>query len=705
MAVTSDKVQEGKRILVCAPFGRDAESLISLLRAQGYDAVACRELSDITEAISDAVGTVVLTEEALAADVDGLKQALQLQPSWSDLPLILLAAPRAGRMPNARISTLSIFDLATNSVVLERPLGKASLFSAVASAMRLRQKQFLMRDRMIELDQSETRLRLATAAASIGTWDFDPVANILQWDDGCKAVFGITSDVPISYEETFLAGLHPDDREPTAVAVSTALRPGGDGRYDIEYRTIGLEDGVERYVAAKGGAIFLDDKAVRFIGTVVDITERKRTEAALLASEAALRAERAELDLLTQTLEERVAQRTIELEEEMAGRSRAEEALRQAHKMEAVGQLTGGIAHDFNNMLTGIIGGINVAKRRIASGRLEDVDRFMDAATESANRAAALIARLLAFSRRQTLDAKPLEVNTQLIAMEELLGRTLPETITIEIIPNEGVGNVVADANQLESALLNLAINARDAMPNGGRLTIESIRTFIDLKEARMSPGIKPGPYVVIAVTDTGVGMPPEILSKVFEPFFTTKPIGQGTGLGLSMIYGFAQQSGGTVRIHSQPGEGTTIRLFLPATDEVRDVTEAVVALAPQDGQGQTVLVVEDDEAVRLLIREVLLELSYKVLEAGDADTALPILASGAIIDLMVSDVGLPGMNGRQLAEVARQHRSGLPILFVTGYAENAATKASFLGTNMAMISKPFAIDVFSAKISEMLSS
>ncbi len=673
-----------------------------LLREQRYDATACRDISEIAGNIDDTIGAILLTEEALSGDVGRLKDALATQPSWSDIPFVLLASPRSGRTPNARLSQLALFDLASNSVVLERPLGRASLISAVASAMRLRQKQFQMRDRLAEIDENETRLRLATSAAGIGTWDFDPIAGKLNWDKRCKAMFGIRSNREITYEGSFLAGLHPDDRARSSEAVNAALRPGGNGEYDIEYRTIGIEDGVERWIAAKGGSIFADGKAVRFIGTVIDISQRKRTEKALAISEAALRAEREALDRLNRTLEERVAQRTAELEEQIAARDRAEEALRQAQKMEAVGQLTGGIAHDFNNMLTGIIGSINVAKRRISSGRLEDVDRFMDAATESANRAAALIARLLAFSRRQTLDAQPVDVNAQLSAMKELLRRTLPENIGIDLITDPEVGNILADPTQLESALLNLAINARDAMPDGGRLTFQSKRVVGDFLHEGMTSQPSGG-YVMISVTDTGVGMPPEVLEKVFEPFFTTKPIGQGTGLGLSMIYGFVQQSGGDVRIHSAPGKGSTIEMFFPTTD-ARDVREANPAnRLVQEGDGQKVLVVEDDEAVRLLISEALTELQYRVLTAQNADEAIQLLASAQNLDLMVSDVGLPGMNGRQLADLARQHRPHLPILFVTGYAENAATKASFLGTNMAMISKPFTIDTLAGKIHEMM--
>jgi PAS domain S-box-containing protein len=698
-----ERQQEGQRVLVSAPFGRDGDTLAALLREQQFEVAVCRDLKELSSEICDDIGVILLTEETLSGDLTPLKDALAKQPTWSDVPFVLLAAPRSGRTTNAQLTNLKLFDIAINSVVLERPLGRASLHSAVASAMRLRQKQFLMRDRLLELDESETRLRLATNAAEIGTWDFDPVTGRLSWDDRCKAMFGIFADGAISYEDSFLAGLHPDDRQMADDAVAKALQPGSSGIYDIEFRTIGIEDGIERWVAAKGGAMFAGGKPVRFIGTVIDITQRRKTEEALAASEAALRIERQALDDLNRTLEERVAQRTAELEEEMSARNRAEEALRQSQKMEAVGQLTGGIAHDFNNMLTGIIGGINVAKRRIAGGRLDDVDRFMDAAADAANRAAALIARLLAFSRRQTLDAKPLDVNDHLVATRELLRRTLPENIAIDIEADPEAGWIVADANQLESALLNLAINARDAMPDGGSLTISTATRRIDEIEARSLPGLKPGAFVAIGVSDTGVGMPPEIVARAFEPFFTTKPIGQGTGLGLSMIYGFAQQSGGQVEIDSRVGEGTTIRLLLPATDN-GDQDQSRESLAVEAGQGQTVLVVEDDDSVRLLICEVLADLSYEAVEASNADAAIPIIASPRAIDLLISDVGLPGMNGRQLAEVARQHRPELPVIFVTGYAQNATAKAEFLGSNMAMIGKPFAVEVLAEKISDMIS-
>lgn len=434
--------------------------------------------------------------------------------------------------------------------------------------------------------------------------------------------------------------------------------------------------------------------------------ERAERLALGLSAQAAISIENARLvqaaQRTNQTLEQKVTERTAALEAEMVSRARAEAALRQSQKMEAVGQLTGGIAHDFNNMLTGVIGGIDIVKRRIASGRLDDLDRFMDAASTSAQRAAALTARLLAFSRRQSLDARSVDINALVTALDDLLARSIHENIRLTIVPGADAPHAVVDPNQLENAILNLAINARDAMPDGGDLTVEVGTIELDDAYVAAKPDMAAGHYVVIAVSDSGVGMALDMIDKVFEPFFTTKPIGQGTGLGLSMVYGFARQSGGQVRIHSQPGVGTSVKLYLPA-GEVTGEAEGQVAQAIQEGHGQTVLVVEDDPSVRLLVRDVLEDLRYVTLEAGDAAEAIPILQSGRPIDLMVSDVGLPGMNGRQLAEVAREHRPHLPILFVTGYAENAAVRAGFLGENMGMITKPFALDALAAKIDEMM--
>ncbi len=355
---------------------------------------------------------------------------------------------------------------------------------------------------------------------------------------------------------------------------------------------------------------------------------------------------------------------TAEREAEEALHS-AEEALRQSQKMEAIGQLTGGIAHDFNNLLTGIIGSMDMLKRRIAAGRYADVERFMSAAQISAERAASLTHRLLAFARRQPLNPQPIDVNHLIEGMAELLHRSLGEQIHLEISTAAPVWPIQTDANQLENALLNLAINARDAMPDGGRLTLSTSNFSTDTLPA-LPEDIEPGNYTMICVADTGVGMSPETAAKAFDPFFTTKPIGQGTGLGLSMIYGFVKQSRGHVRIESAVGQGTTIKLYLPRHNGAVTLDQPEETMETPTGSGEVVLLVEDEPSVRLLISEVLEELGYACIEATDGQAALPILASDRRLDLLITDVGLPGINGRQLAEIARQHRPDLKILFVS---------------------------------------
>jgi PAS domain S-box-containing protein len=383
---------------------------------------------------------------------------------------------------------------------------------------------------------------------------------------------------------------------------------------------------------------------------------------------------------------------------DLTDQRRTEEALRQSQKMEAIGQLTAGIAHDFNNMLTGVIGGLDIIRRRIADGRTDGLDRFLEAATGSAQRAAALTHRLLAFSRRQSLDTRPLDVNELVGSMEDLLARSIGERMRLAMRLATNLPLAKADANQLESALLNLAINARDAMPEGGILTIETAVADLDARYASRHDGLKPGRYVMVAVSDTGVGMPPEVLAKAYDPFFTTKPAGEGTGLGLSMVHGFVNQTGGHIRIHSEPGRGTSVKLYLPVAEPAERATAEASDETPL-GSGETVLVVEDDPSVRMLVLEVLHELGYRAREAADAKEAMPILTSDQRIDLMVSDVGLPGINGRQLAVMARHHRPELKVLFMTGYAESAAVRSGFLEPGMEMIVKPFALDALANKI------
>jgi len=401
---------------------------------------------------------------------------------------------------------------------------------------------------------------------------------------------------------------------------------------------------------------------------------------------------------LNATLQERI-------ETALREQAATEEALRQSQKMEAVGQLTGGLAHDFNNLLAGISGSLELMQIRMQQGRLTDVDRYANAALSAAKRAAALTHRLLAFSRRQTLDPKPTHVNRLVSSMHELIQRTVGPAIQIEVVGASGLWTAFVDPPQLESALLNLCINARDAMPNGGRITIETANKWLDERAARQHD-MPEGQYLSLCVTDTGTGMPPEVVAHAFEPFFTTKPIGEGTGLGLSMIYGFAKQSGGEVRIYSEVGVGTTVCIYLPRHHgEIAEEGSAVQSMPPQrSDRGATVLIVDDEPTVRMLLTEIVEELGFTAIEVGDSAAGLKVLQSDVSIDLLVTDVGLPGgMNGRQMADAGRVSRPGLKVLFITGYAENALLANGYLAPGMAVLTKPFPVEAMAARVRSMV--
>jgi PAS domain S-box-containing protein len=385
---------------------------------------------------------------------------------------------------------------------------------------------------------------------------------------------------------------------------------------------------------------------------------------------------------------------------------KAEDALRQSQKMEAVGQLTGGLAHDFNNLLTGISGSLELLQLRISQGRFKDVDRYITTAQGAANRAASLTHRLLAFSRRQTLDPRATDINRLISDMQVLIKNTIGPMIGLQINESADLWTTLVDPNQLENALLNLCINARDAMPDGGQIAIETTNCSFDIAAARERE-MRPGDYVSLTVSDTGTGMTEEVAQRAFDPFYTTKPLGLGTGLGLSMIYGFAKQSGGQVRIESVVGHGTKILLFLPRHHEMERVPETAID-QPESARavaGEAVLIVDDEPSIRMLVAEVLAEFGYRAIEAADGSSALRVLQSDTRIDLLVTDVGLPGgMNGRQLADFGRGARPALDVLFITGYAEKAVASGDKLGPGMEVIAKPFAMDVLTAKIKEMIS-
>ncbi|SHJ73964.1 PAS domain S-box-containing protein [Roseomonas rosea] len=399
---------------------------------------------------------------------------------------------------------------------------------------------------------------------------------------------------------------------------------------------------------------------------------------------------------------------TRDLSERREAQIRLDESrqqLFQAQKMEALGHLTGGLAHDFNNLLTGMIGSLELLRTRVAQGRLTDLERYLTAAQGAASRAAALTHRLLAFARRQTLDPKPTDANRLVAGMEDLLRRTVGPAIRIETRLAPDLWPVLCDPNQLESAILNLCINARDAMPDGGQIVIETANAEFT-GQAAQDRDIPPGGYVTVAIADTGTGMPPEVQERAFDPFFTTKPLGQGTGLGLSMVYGFARQSGGHVRIQSAHGAGTRVKIDLPrhsGTAEA-EASEPMPGAASRARAGETVLVVDDEATIRMLVAEVLQERGFAVIEAPDGPSGLKILESDMPIDLLITDVGLPGgMNGRQLADAARQLRPTLKVLFITGYAETAVMGEGQLEPGMHVMTKPFPMDALASRLGQIL--
>jgi len=451
--------------------------------------------------------------------------------------------------------------------------------------------------------------------------------------------------------------LHPDDVERTRVGFELTQRGQPAIRFPNRYR---CKDGTYRWISWVGVP---EDGMVYCSGR--DITEEKEAEAEL---------------------------------------AKTQEALRQAQKMEAIGQLTGGIAHDFNNLLAGISGSLELLERRVAEGRFVGVERYIVGAQSSARRAAALTQRLLAFSRRQTLDPTPTNINRLISGTEDLIRRTVGPGIALEVVGAGGLWTTRVDRSQLESALLNLCINARDAMSEGGRITIETANKWLDERAARERE-LPAGQYVSLCVTDTGTGMTPDVISHAFDPFFTTKPLGQGTGLGLSMIHGFVRQSGGQVRIYSEVGKGTTMCLYLPRfIGPADEVDQNDVISITDSADGETVLVIDDEPNLRMLMVEVLEEAGYVVIEAENSAAGLSVLQSDARIDLLITDVGLPGgLNGRQVAEAARNTRPDLKVLFVTGFAENAVIAHDHLDRGMHLIAKPFVMAAFANKVAEII--
>ncbi|MCW1976829.1 response regulator [Xanthomonas campestris pv. raphani] len=613
----------------------------------------------VEEAGTGGEGLVRLAAEAFAAVVLDVNLP---DMSGFDIVRTLRAEPRTALLPVVHVSAASI---ATGDMITGLDAGAdAYLIHPVDPNVLVATLRTLLRARNAEeaLRLSEARFReifehigapIAVVDAQLHTQEANAAfQRLIGSATPCEAI-----NVP---------GL---DQCATVQALTAAL-----GRRERWSGTLSiLRDGVVRETEWRVSPYREPDLGLLF---VEDVTEQRLRE----------REQRQELDTATS-----------ELAHQIAERQRTEIQLLQAQKMEALGKLTGGIAHDFNNLLTSIISGLDMIQLAVESNRIERVPRLAEIATGSAHRAAALTQRMLAFARKQSLDAQPFDVNARVRSLEDMLRRSIGENIALELQLAEAPLVAIADANQLENVVLNLVINARDALQGHGTIRIQSAP-----HTAYNDPELEDGDYVAVNVIDDGSGIDPAILSQVFEPFFTTKPIGEGTGLGLSMTYGFARQSGGTARITSTLGSGTTVALLLPRGLTVGEALPPPPPNAPR-GRSQRILLVDDTDVVRMMVSEVLSDAGYHVIEAENADGALAQLRADAQIDMVVSDVGLPGMNGRDMADVARDLRPGLPILFITGYAENAATRQEFLAEGMALLPKPFSLNDLLNTVSRML--
>ncbi|WP_426237973.1 ATP-binding protein [Pararhizobium sp. DWP1-1-3] len=452
-------------------------------------------------------------------------------------------------------------------------------------------------------------------------------------------------------------------------------------------------DGTRLPVLVNAVARIAEGGGVRFIRiTIFNATDRRRYEKELLEARAVAERSATALRDLNASLEERVA---AAVQEKLA----AEGALHQAQKIEALGHLTGGVAHDFNNMLAVVIGGLNMAQRRIERGALDDIPKLLAAALDGANRAATLTQRLLAFSRQQPLSPEALDANKLVANMAEILASTLGEIIQKETVLAAGLWRTKADANQLENAVLNLAVNARDAMPDGGKLTIETANAHIDETYAA-EHDLTPGQYVMIAVTDTGCGMPPGVIKKAIDPFFTTKPVGKGTGLGLSQVFGFAKQSGGHMKIYSEVGIGTTMKIYLPREYGAEDTAQHVRNdSVPRGSASDVVLLVEDDASVREVHSRMLEELGYTVIAVDRPSAALAVIDERPDVKLLFTDIVMPQMNGRELADRARVKRPGLSVVFTTGYSRNAVVHNGILDPGVIFLQKPATLGDLARKL------
>jgi PAS domain S-box-containing protein len=644
--------------VILTPNGRDASVAAALIREAGYYANICGDLAALMHEIESGAGLAVIADEAIkTADLRGLTRWLNEQPSWSDFPIVLLTHQGGG--PERNPDAVRLGQVLGNVTFIERPFHPTTLVSIVGSAVRGRRRQYQTRAILADLTESEGLLQTALNAGHLGALELHLPDLELEASDTCKAFFGRKPDEPFSYQD-LMTSVHPDDRARRAEVLEGTIKTGRD--YSIEYRNI-WPDGSQHWVDVRARAVRRPDGSIKsLVGVSSDITARKTADIERDTLLAQLAAERTALAELTATLEQRVEQRTADLMKEVAAREKAQEQLRQAQKMETIGQLTGGVAHDFNNLLMAVMGNLDLLRKRIPDD--PRLHRLIDGAVQGAERGASLTQRLLAFARQQDLRAVAVDLRALIRGMGDLLERSLGPRVVVRLDIPEGLPPARVDANQLELAILNLAINARDAMADGGTIDIR-------LTQCRASgdPALKSGDYLKLSVIDSGKGMPPEILKRAIEPFFSSKPVGKGTGLGLSMVHGLAVQLGGALQLSSTVGEGTTATLLLPVATAAPEAERPVQA-AQKVNRSAVILFVDDDPLIAMSTTEMLEDLGHQVIGVNSGLHALDIIRSEQPIDLMVTDHVMPGMTGIELAAASRKVRPQLPILLATGYAE-----------------------------------
>ncbi len=663
-------ISSSERALILAPTGRDSHIASDVFREAGIESQCCVNNAQLVAALTEGAGFVLVTEEALlGADLRALSAWILDQPEWSDIPFILLTRRGGGLERNP--SAARFLNTLGNVTFLERPFHPTTLVSLGQSALRARRRQYDARSRLEELQESEDHFRHTVELNPQVAWTANPDGTVdqmgsrwLEWTGRS----GIAGDANRT--------LHPDDIGQTVTAWARSCESGNP--FDVEARVL-MKDGSWRWMHSRAmprrdpsGAI------IKWYGTTEDIAERK-------AIEEDLRQSRADLQRANETLEARVEERTLERESALA-------KLHEAQKLETLGQLTGGVAHDFNNLLTPVIGNLDLMRRRLPEG--DRSHRLIDGALQAASRAGTLVQRLLAFARRQDLQPRSIEIGGLLDGMTDLLQRSIGPTVKVHLSSQPDLPPARVDPNQLELAILNLAINARDAMPGGGTLDIEA--------RAETVPAggkLQPGEFVCITVRDTGTGMAVDTLARAIEPFFSTKGVGQGTGLGLSMVHGLAAQLGGMLTIQSEIDRGTAATIWLPVSTEAPEADDADDTGITVACQTATILLVDDEELVRAGTSEMLCDLGYEVLQADSGAEALRLLRSGIEIDLLITDFLMPGMNGVALIEHAMTLNQHLKVLLITGYS----TIAEGPGAHLARLAKPFRQAELSRRVADLL--